>query len=92
MPRAEIDEAKVTRLMELRERNIEALIASETVVGIYIPGVSPKLKGPDRKAERALKAELTIPEIVEFDRRCRAKARAFWEAGDEERKWQWGGW
>jgi hypothetical protein len=92
MARAEIDEAKITKLMEMMKANIEAQLASETVVGIYIPGVSPKSKAVDRKAERALKAELTIPEIVEFGRRCRAKARAFWEAGDEERKYQWGGW
>jgi hypothetical protein len=89
---AEIEEAKIAKLMEMMEANIEALIASERIVGIYIPGVSPKPKGPDRKAERALKAELSMAEGVEFDRRRRAKARAFWEAGDEERKYQWGGW
>jgi hypothetical protein len=92
MARAEIDEAKITKLMEMMERNIEALIASERIVGIYIPGVSPKPKGPDRKAERALKAELTIPEEMEFTRRCKAKARACWEAGDNYAKYLWGGW
>jgi hypothetical protein len=92
MARAEIDEAKINKLMEMMERNIEALIASERIVGIYIPGVSPKPKGPDRKAERALKAELTIPEEMEFTRRCKAKARACWEAGDNYAKYLWGGW
>jgi hypothetical protein len=73
MARAEVDEAKVARLMEVMERNIEAEIASERIVGIYIPGVSPKPKKVDRKLERTLKAEPTIAEIVEFDRRRRRK-------------------
>jgi hypothetical protein len=90
MAREQIDEAKITKLMEMMEANIEAEIWSERGFDCLRPS-SPKAK-PDRKAERALHAELTIPEIVEFDRRRRAKARACWEAGDEERKWQWGGW
>jgi hypothetical protein len=92
MARAQIDEAKITRLLEMMEANIEAQLASETVVGIYIPGVSPKPKPVDRKMERTLRAELSMAESVEVDRRCRAKARAFWEAGDNYRKWLWGGW
>lgn len=92
MARERIDEAKVVRLLEVMEANIDAEIAGERIVGIYIPGVTPKVKGPDRKLERALRAELSIAEIVEFDRRRRAKARACWEAGDDERKWLWGGW
>jgi hypothetical protein len=92
MARAEIDEAKIARLLEVMEANIEAEIASERIVGIYICG-APRPKGKvDRKLEKALKAELTIPERVEFDRQRRVKARACWEAGDQERKWLWGGW
>jgi hypothetical protein len=92
MAREQIDEGKIARLMAVMEANIDAEVASERIVGIYIPGVTPKPKRPDRKLEKALKAELSIPEIVEFDRRRRAKARACWERGDVERKYLWGGW
>jgi hypothetical protein len=83
---------KVARLMAVMEANIDAQIRSERVVGIYIPGVTPKPKKVDRTLEKALRAELTIPEIVEFERRRRAKAKAFWEAGDNYAKYLWGGW
>jgi hypothetical protein len=91
MARDAIDEGKIARLMEMMEANIEAEIAGERIVDIYIPG-APRPKRPDRQMERALHAQLSIPEMVEFDRRRRAKARAFWEQGDQERKWMWGGW
>jgi hypothetical protein len=92
MARAEIDEAKIARLLEVMEANIDLEVASERIVGIYIPGVTPPPKRVDRRLERALRAELSIPEIVEFDRRRRARARACWERGDDERKNLWGGW
>jgi hypothetical protein len=92
MARAGIDEAKVAKLMEVMEANIDAEIASERIVGIYIPGVSPKAKKVDRTLEKTLRAELTMVEQVEVTRRCKAKARACWEVGDQERKWLWGGW
>jgi hypothetical protein len=92
MARERIDEAKIARLMEMMERNIDAEIASERIVGIYIPGVSPKPKKVDRKLEKELYATLSIAERVEFDRRRRVKARACWERGDDERKNLWGGW
>jgi hypothetical protein len=88
---AGIDEAKVARLMEMMEANIDAEVESERIVGIYIPG-SPRPKKVDRKLERALRAELSMAEQVEITRRCKAKARACWEAGDQERKWLGGGW
>jgi hypothetical protein len=88
---ARIDEAKVARLMEVTAANIELEIASERIVGIYIPGVSPKPKKIDRKLETALRKELSFAEHMEFDRRRRAKAKAFWLAGDNYRKWLWGG-
>jgi hypothetical protein len=78
--------------MKVKEANIDAEIASERIVGIYIPGVSPKPKRPDRKMEKVLYAELSLAERVEFDFRRKAKARACWERGDEERKYLWGGW
>jgi hypothetical protein len=52
-------------------------------------------RGPkkvDRTLERALSADLSMHEAVEFDRRRRAKAKAYWRAGDDERKNAWGGW
>jgi hypothetical protein len=33
-----------------------------------------------------------MSERIELVRRKQAKARAAWEAGDNERKWKWGGW
>jgi hypothetical protein len=92
---ARIDEAKVTKLMALTEANIEAEIAAERDFArhnIFIPGMTAKPKRPDRTLEKALHADLSIPEIVEFDRRRRAKAKAYWLAGDDERKNAWGGW
>jgi hypothetical protein len=92
MARERINEAKIARLMAVMEANIDAQIRSERVVGIYIPGVTPKPKKVDRTLEKALRAELIIPEEMEFTRRCKAKARACWEAGDNYAKYLWGGW
>jgi hypothetical protein len=92
MARVQIDEAKIARLMEVMEANIDAEVASERIVGIYIPGVTPPPKKVDRKAERTLFAELSMAEQVEVSRRCKLKARACYEAGDNHRKWLWGGW
>ena len=91
---ARIDEAKVTKLMALTEANIEAEIAAERDFArhnIYMPG-GPGPKKVDRTLERALSADLSMHEAVEFDRRRRAKAKAYWRAGDDERKNAWGGW
>jgi hypothetical protein len=92
MARERIDEAKVVRLLEVMESNIDAEIAGERIVGIYIPGVTPPPKRVDRRLERALRAELSMAEQVEVSRRCKLKAWACWEIGDNHRKWLWGGW
>jgi hypothetical protein len=95
MARERIDETKITRLMAIREANIEAELAAERDFArhnIFIPGMTAKPKRPDRTLEKALHADLSIPEIVEFDRRRKAKARECWLAGDETRKVAWGYW
>jgi hypothetical protein len=84
-----MDTSKVDELMEVMEKNINAEMAGGGFDCLRPEAPKPKV---DRKLERALHAELTIPEIVEFDRRRRARARACWEVGDQERKWLWGGW
>jgi hypothetical protein len=89
---AEIDETKIARLMAIMEANIDLEVASERIVGIYIPGVTPKPKKVDRKLERELWADLSIEEQVKVSFLRKAKARACWERGDNERKRLWGYW
>jgi hypothetical protein len=78
---------RVDELMKVREANIA--VECRGTFDCLAPKVEAK---PDRTLEKALKAELTIPEEMEFTRRCRAKARACWEAGDNHAKYLWGGW
>jgi hypothetical protein len=95
MPKApEIDEEKVARLMALVEQNVEDELTLEggvTIGGIYVAGTG-KRKKVDRRSEMALSKELTAAECAEFERRRRAKAKAYWEEGDNKRKYLWGGW
>lgn len=96
-PQAEppIDEAKITRLLEEKERNIEREIAAELPDPdiIYIVGAPhPPRPKIDRTIEKELYAALTMSERVEFAFRCKAKAREAWERGNNELKWKWGGW
>jgi hypothetical protein len=84
---------KVDELLKVKERNIDA--DAEVEGGSYdcLRPEPPKSKAkPDRKLERELLAELTMAERMEFERLCKARARACWESGDNLRKWLWGGW
>jgi hypothetical protein len=88
MAREQIDEAKITKLLEMMERNIEAECSE--AFDCFRP--SPPRAKPDRTLERALRAELSMVEQVEIDRRRNVKAKECWLAGDNERKNLWGGW
>jgi hypothetical protein len=90
-----ISEAKLTQLMAEKEANIEKEISAELAEMrdvIYIVGQpAPPRPKIDRTLEKELYGRLTMSERVEFAFRCRAKARDYWENGDQERKWKWGG-
>jgi hypothetical protein len=91
-PHGFYDEAKLTRLMEVLERNIEADIATEApLLDAVTLQPKPRPPKPDRTLEQTLLAELTNAERKELDRLCKAKARECWRAGDNWRKNLWGG-
>jgi hypothetical protein len=90
-----VDEERVTRLLRIIEDNIEAEIqvtreAMELSCQNPLRPVKPAKVS--RKLERELRKELSAEERMELGRRKKAKARAYWEAGDNYRKHLWGGW
>jgi len=94
-PDPPINEQKILRVLEEKEKNIELELAAELQPEGYIHIVGaphPPRPKIDRTLENQLYAQLTMSERVELSRRKQAKARAAWEAGDNERKWKWGGW
>jgi hypothetical protein len=95
-PPKPINQDKVERVIAEKEKNIELELAAELLPEgyVYIVGGQndfPKLK-VDRQLEWQLYSALSMEERVEFSLRCKEKARAAWEAGDNFKKWKWGGW
>jgi hypothetical protein len=91
----EVDEEKIARLLRIIEDNIEEEIRAEreamalSCQNPLRPMIPHK---PDRKLERELRKELSAEERMELSRRKKARARAYWEHGDDYRKQLWGGW
>ena len=88
-----IDEAKITRVLEEKERLIEEEILADRAEmdNLHIVGQPTPRPKIDRTKEKKSYAQLTMSERVEFVFRCKAKARAYWEADDNYRKNLWGG-
>ena len=93
-PDPPINEQKIARVLEEKERNIELEIEAERMPDdfIFVVGAPhPPRPKIDRTKEKELYEQLTMSERVELVQRKQAKARAYWEAGDNYRKWLWGG-
>ena len=94
-PDPPINEQKIARVLEEKERNIELEIEAERMPDdfIFVVGAPhPPRPKIDRTLENQLYGKLTMSERVELARRKKEKARAAWEAGDNDKKWKWGGW